>query len=62
MVIIFHFKYYLRKQYIFGESKVTVSVLGQDKGYTIKYTASPEGVSKGKAGRGLFDCISEVES
>ena len=26
----------------------TVSVLGQDKGYTTKYTPSPEGVPKGK--------------
>ena len=26
-----------------------LSVLGQDKGYTVKYTPLPEGVPKGKA-------------
>ena len=27
----------------------TVSVLGRDKGYTVKYNPLPEGVSKGEA-------------
>ena len=27
----------------------TVSVLGRDEGYTVKYTPSPEGVSEGEA-------------
>ena len=26
----------------------TVSILGRDKGYTVKYTPSPEGVPKGQ--------------
>ena len=44
----------------------TVSVLGRDKGYTVKYSPPPEGVPEGKA-RGnsrmwmsLFDLISRV--
>ena len=37
----------------------TVSVLGQDEGYTVKYNPLPEGVPEGKAqgtpeGKGLF--------
>ena len=28
----------------------TVSVLGQDKGYTVKYTPSPKGVPEGEGG------------
>ena len=46
----------------------TVSVLGRDKGYTIKYTPLPEGVPEGKSQgnsfrrRGIFDRISWVKS
>ena len=29
--------------------KDTVSVLGQEEGYTVKYTPSPEGVPEGQA-------------
>ena len=29
--------------------KDTVSVLGQEEGYTVKYTPSPEGAPKGEA-------------
>ena len=46
----------------------TVSVLGQEEGYMVKYTPPPEGVHEGEAqgnswkGRGIFDRISRVES
>ena len=46
----------------------TVSVLGREEGYTVKYTPPPEGVPEGKARgnsgrrRGIFDRISRVES
>ena len=45
-----------------------VSVLGQEEGYTVQYTPSPEGDSKGKARgkfwrwRGIFNRKSRVES
>ena len=32
-----------------AESHHIVSVLGQDKGYTVKYKSLPEGVPKGEA-------------
>ena len=46
----------------------TVSVLGQDKRYMVKYNPLPEGVIEGKAQgnsrrqRVIFDRISQVES
>ena len=46
----------------------TVSILGRDEGYTVKYTSSPEVIPEGKAQgnsgrrRGIFDRISQVES
>ena len=46
----------------------TVSVLGQDEGYMVKYTPLSEGVPEGEAQgkslrqRGIFDRISQVES
>ena len=42
---------------------VVVFVLGQDKGYRVKYSAPPEGVPKGKAQkwRALFDRVSQVD-
>ena len=46
----------------------TVSVLGWDEGYTVKYNPLPEGVSEGKAQgkswrqRVIFDHMSRVES
>ena len=36
---------------IFVQTVHTVSILGRDEGYTVKYTPSPEGVPKGE---GLF--------
>ena len=46
----------------------TVSVLGRDKGYTVKYSPTPEGACEGKAQensqrrRAIFDRVSRVES
>ena len=45
----------------------TLSVLGRDKGYTIKYNPLPEGVPEGEARgnswrqRVIFDRLSQVE-
>ena len=39
----------------------TVSVLGGDEGYTVKYTPLSEGVLEGYI-RGLFDLISQVKT
>ena len=42
-------------EFAFGGSRVdymavcTASVLGQEEGYTVKYTPSPEGVPEGEA-------------
>ena len=33
-----------------SSGRLIVSVLGREKGYTVKYTPSPVGVPKGKAG------------
>ena len=46
----------------------TVSVLGREEGYTVKYSPLPEGVPEGEARRnsqrqrGIFDRISRVKS
>ena len=51
-----------------GRIVLTVSLLGRDKGYTVKYFPLPEGVPEGKAWgnswrqRVIFDRISRVES
>ena len=60
------FKLECRPRFITSVS--TVSILGRDKGYMVKYTPSPEGVSEGKERenycrrKGIFDRISRVES
>ena len=52
----------------FHDKLCTVSVLGRDKGYTVKYNPLPEGVPEGEARgnswrqRVIFDRISRVES
>ena len=43
------------RQYVEKPRGFTVSVLGQDKGYTAKYTPSAEGVPKGTPeGKGVL--------
>ena len=50
------------------EVNCTESVLGQDEGYTVEFSALAEGVLEGEAGgnsqrqRALFDHITQVES
>ena len=65
------FKSYTDFLYLPGKSALTlsfVSVLGQEEGYTVKYTPPPEGGPEGKARgnslrqRGIFDRIYQVET
>ena len=38
-----------RNNLIFSEQQYTISVLGREEGYTVKYTPSSEGVPEGEA-------------
>ena len=59
---------FIQIYYAQQSTQYTVSVLGRDEGYTVKYNPLPEGVPEGKARgnsfrqRVLFDCISLVSS
>ena len=46
---------YITQLRILGWQNI-VSVLGQEEGFTVKYTPSPEGVSEGEARGTLTQC------
>ena len=65
---ILHICQYFQDIWVGGGGGDIVSVLGQDKGYTVKYNPLSEGVPEGEAGgnswrqRVIFDSKSRVES